>query len=125
MNYKEPNDRTTYMTPEARCLDKIDEKGFSDEFQIVNEHSLLCLGNNKVYSPDEINVVNFYRFEGTSNPDDMSIIYVIEGQDGTKGTLTDAFGIYADEVIGAYMNQVTDFHKITARGWGRVQSDEL
>lgn len=115
--YTKANDQTTVMAPEVRCMDKIDEKGFTDEFQIVSADSLLCIGNQQVYSPDQVSVVNFYRFEGPSNPDDMSIIYVLETADGRRGTLTDAYGIYADEQIGEYMNQVESFHKITERGW--------
>jgi hypothetical protein len=117
MIYKNANDKSTYMAPEARCMDKIDEKGFTDEFQIVDANTILCLGNQHTYNPDNISVVNFYRFEGPSNPDDMSIIYVIETADGRKGTLTDAYGIYADETIGEFMNNVQDFQKITERGW--------
>ncbi len=105
------------MAPEARCMDKIDEKGFTDEFQIVNADSILCITNQQVYQPHEVSVVNYYRFEGPSNPDDMSIIYVLETTDGRKGTLTDAYGIYANNTIGEFMNQVENFNKITERGW--------
>ena len=115
--YAKANDQTTVMAPEARCMDKIDEKGFTDEFQIVSADTLLCIGNQQVYSPDQVAVVNFYRFEGPSNPDDMSIIYVLETNDGRRGTLTDAYGIYADEKIGEFMNHVEDFNKMTERGW--------
>lgn len=115
--YDKPNDRTTFMAPESRCLQKIDDKGFTDEFQIVNEYELRNLANQEHYKPEDITVVNYYRFEGPSNPDDMSIIYVIETKDGRKGTLTDAYGIYADETIGEYMNKVESFHKMTARAW--------
>jgi hypothetical protein len=111
------NDRITYMTPEVRCLDKIEEKGFTDEFQVLAPGALLCLTNQKLYEANEVSVINFYRFEGVSNPDDMSIIYVIETCDGRKGTLIDAYGIYADETVGAFMNEVESFQKITERGW--------
>jgi hypothetical protein len=116
-SYNEANDRTSFMAPESRCIQKIDEKGFTDEFQIVSDHEIRCLNNQVVYRPQDISVINFYRFEGPSNPDDMSIIYVIETHDGRKGTLTDAYGIYADETIGEYMNKVESFQKITERAW--------
>ena len=40
--------------------------------------------------------MDFYRFEGESNPDDMSILYAIEANDGISGTISSAYGTYAD-----------------------------
>jgi hypothetical protein len=40
----------------------------------------------------------FYRFEGDSNPDDNAIIFAISSKDGWKGTLLDAYGVYADSL---------------------------
>jgi hypothetical protein len=110
------NDRITYMAPEISCLADIHKKGFTDEFK-PSGFLLRCLDNGKTYSPSQISVVNFYRFEGVSDPDDMSIIYVIQTDDGRKGTLIDAYGFYADEEIGNFMIKVEDFHKQTSRGW--------
>jgi hypothetical protein len=115
-DYTQRNDRPTYMAPETRCLEKVQQKGFTDQYTV--EHSaLVCLNTNRVYGPREIAVVNFYRFEGISNPDDMSILYAIETTDGRKGTLIDAYGLYADDAIGELMNEVQRFQKITHRGW--------
>jgi hypothetical protein len=105
------NDKLTYMATETRCLFKVKEKGFIDRYH-VQDLSLLCLDNMRIYRPDEIAVVNFYRFEGISNPDDMSIIYAIETSDGRKGTLIDAYGIYADSAVGDLMNEIQKFKKI-------------
>src|SRR5689334_14962184 len=110
------NDRLTYMSPEMRCLHRVEEKGFTDQFKL-SEKGLTCLANNRTYPPNEVSVVNFYRFEGISDPDDMSIIYVIRTSDGRQGTLVDAFGIYADDRIGKFMNDIDEFEKKTKRGW--------
>jgi hypothetical protein len=53
-----------------------------------------------------VKAVNFYRFEGISNPDDMSILYAIETSDGRRGTLVDAYGFYSDDETGEFINQV-------------------
>src|SRR5690606_29846854 len=92
------NDRLTYMSPEMRCLEKIHAKGYTDQFR-TNGQTLLCLQNNHQYRPQDITIVNFYRFEGISDPDDMSIIYVIQTKDGHRGTMVDAYGVYADEAV--------------------------
>lgn len=46
------------------------------------------------------------RFEGTSDPDDMSVIYALEARDGMRGTLTDACGSYADPAVGAVVDRM-------------------
>ena len=36
----------------------------------------------------------------------MSIVYAIETRSGIRGTLVDAFGVYADPRIGAFVKEV-------------------
>jgi hypothetical protein len=117
-SYEAANDKLTYMTPEMLCLEDVQQKGFVEQFRFENA-GLVCTNNERTYQPDEISVINFYRFEGISDPDDMSIIYVIETSDGHKGTLVDAYGVYADEDMGAFMNQVGSFEKKTVGEWGK------
>jgi hypothetical protein len=46
---------------------------------------------------DDFEIDEFYRFEGDSNPDDMSIIYAVTSHKyNLKGILVNAFGVYAD-----------------------------
>ena len=86
------------------------EKGFTDQFQ-ATEEGLKSVDTGRVYAPSEIKVHDFFRFEGISDPDDMSILYVIETADGQKGTLIDAYGLYADDNIGRFMLEVEDIQK--------------
>jgi len=104
------NDKLTYMPDIARCLAKVEEKGFTDQYQPKGTH-LYCLNNNRIYYPEDISVANYYRFEGPSDPDDMAILYAIETSDGRKGTLIDAYGRYACEEVGDFMIAVENIHK--------------
>jgi len=110
------NDRLTYMTPEVRCLTKMHARGYTDEYQVV-DGKLVCLTTGKIYGSQDISIVNFYRFEGISNPDDMAIIYAIETNDGRKGTLIDAYGLYADDRLEGFILQVDHFENKKASGW--------
>jgi hypothetical protein len=47
-------------------------------------------------SPEDFEIVEFYRFEGDSNPGDEETVYAIQSKDGVKGVLVNAFGIYSD-----------------------------
>lgn len=105
MEYDSANDRLTNMTDLENCLNKLEAEGYTDQYRV--ENGKLCdLTINKKYKPRDVKAVNFYRFEGISNPDDMSILYAIETCDGRKGTLVDAYGFYSDDDTGAFMNQI-------------------
>ena len=103
--YNLANDRVSHMTDLDKCLNKLEADGYRDQFR-VEKGKLNDLSNSKKYKPKDVKAVNFYRFEGISDPDDMSILYAIETTDGAKGTLTDAYGNYSDDDTGAFMKQV-------------------
>lgn len=107
--YQKANDRSTLMTELGKCLVNLEADGYTDQYQIVNGR-LHSLKNEKTYLPKDVTAMNFYRFEGISNPDDMSILYAVETIDGGKGTLIDAYGLYADAKIGEFMKEV-EIHK--------------
>lgn len=114
--YQEPNDKTTYMTDLQKCLNRLEEKGFKDQFRVEKKRLQSMTDAKKKYKPEDLKAVNFYRFEGISDPDDMSILYAIETNDGQKGTLIDAYGRYSDEDTGAFMQNV-DIHKKIPAQW--------
>jgi hypothetical protein len=111
MEYNEANDRFTNMTDEEKLMNKLEAMGYTDQYR-VEKGKLVDLTNNKKYKPADVKAVNFYRFEGISNPDDMSILYAIETSDGRKGTLMDAYGMYSDDDTGAFLNQVEISKKV-------------
>jgi hypothetical protein len=104
-----PNSKLTYMTELKSCLTNLEEKGYTDEYKVENG-CLHCLTSGRTFSHENVKAMNFYRFEGNSNPDDMSILFAIETTDGRKGTLIDAYGMYADGKIGDFM-QAVEVHK--------------
>lgn len=108
----EKNATTEDMKTLASCLNKLVLDGFDEDFK-VTEKGLSGLHNEKSYKPDDVHIVNFYRFEGASDPADNSILYAIETRDGTKGTLTDAYGPYAEALVTTFIKKVEDVHKKT------------
>jgi hypothetical protein len=113
-NYSQANDRMTFMTDMDKCMNFLEEKGYTDQFRVEKKNLVSLKDSKKKYKPRDVSAVNFYRFEGISDPDDMSILYAIETCDGTKGTLVDAYGRYSDEDTGAFMQEVDISKKVSA-----------
>ena len=97
-----------YMTPLAQKTNELTQEGYSEQF-VLEDQGLKASGNNKIYGVQDVKVLKHYRFEGTSDPGDMSILYVIETTDGTKGMIVDGFGTYSDTELGEFMNKVREF----------------
>jgi hypothetical protein len=87
------------------------KNGYTESFKITGKGLAPQSDLERTYAPDQITVVNFYRFEGESDPADESIMYQIETSDGLKGVLVDAYGAYADEKTNVFMQQVEDIQK--------------
>ena len=104
------NATTSDMKSLSVCLNQLLEDGFKENFKVTG-NGIQSIETNRIYAPAQIHVVDFYRFEGASDPDDNSILYAIQTQDGAKGTLADAYGAYADSRIDDFMKAVEDIHK--------------
>src|SRR5687768_7880199 len=81
-----------YLKDLSSCANELKERGYNEDFRIDREGLKTFGGAGKTYGPEEIKIVNFYRFEGVSDPGDTTVLYVIETSDGIKGTLSDGFG---------------------------------
>jgi len=67
-----------------------------------------------VYSPSEMTIVEYHRFEGMSNPSDMSIVFAVESEDGRKGTIVSTYGAYANMKLVEFMDKVKIKESATA-----------
>ena len=69
---------------------------------------LMCNENNVCLNPDEFEIVEVYRFEGDSNPSDEDVVYAIASKDGnSKGVVTSAFGMYADNACAEMIKKLS------------------
>jgi len=82
------------MTTSSSILEKLRLKRQDNEFTMTPEG--FTAGKGKFYTPDELKIIKTFRFEGDSNPDDSSIIYVIEANDGLIGYSMDSYGMYSN-----------------------------
>jgi hypothetical protein len=73
----------THMTTMSGVLEKLRLKKIDNEFKL-NEEGFTA-GKGKFYKPEELKIIRTYRFEGESDPEDNSAIYLIEATDGLIG----------------------------------------
>jgi hypothetical protein len=93
------------------CLAEAIADGYVENFTVIHKALVTQANRKKSYEAKDVHIVNFYRFEGESDPDDTAIMYAMETADGIKGTLVDAYGVYADANITEFVLRVMDIHK--------------
>ena len=94
-----------YKTPLHEKIDLLEKEGYNNQYRL-SDGKLKNLTNGGHYAPHQLKLMREYRFEGISNPGDMSILYAIQAEDGSKGTVVDSYGTYADNELGEFLNQV-------------------
>ncbi|KAB1067751.1 hypothetical protein F6U93_09095 [Tamlana haliotis] len=82
-----------------------EDKGYTASFRIQNE-KLINNNSKNAYQPEDVKVVAEHRYEGMSNPSDMSILYVIETNKDEKGTLLTAYGPSAEQETTEFFNKI-------------------
>lgn len=76
----------------SQAVDDLQRRGYTDQLELGG-HCLLCHERQMKILPAELNIDEFHRFEGESNPSDESIVYAISSvQHGIKGVLVNGFG---------------------------------
>ncbi|RAU84283.1 hypothetical protein [Pontibacter arcticus] len=95
----------------VNVLNRLRKDGYKNDFKVNADGTLCTMDDKSVFSVGQVRIVDFYRFEGESNPDDMSILYAIETDNGLKGTISNSYGPYADEKVDNFLKQVEDLGK--------------
>ena len=110
METMEQTGDSSWMKTLSSCVNQMKREGYKEDFQVTKK-GLSTYNEDKFYTPEQLHIVNFYRFEGTSDPGDNTILYVIEANDGVKGTLVDGYGAYADGEVSKFIEQIHDIKK--------------
>jgi hypothetical protein len=96
--------RHTYSSLSV-AIEDLQSRGYNEDLNFCDgglEHKRTSC----IYPAEAMEVVEFYRFEGASNPDDNSILYAIETSDGLKGLLVDAYGAYSGNIPRDIVNKL-------------------
>jgi len=96
----------TYDTV-TEALHDLKAQGYTLDFNLAFD-KLLCPGKDICLQPGDFEITAMYRFEGDTNPDDEDVVYAVESKDGNlKGTITSAYGMYADALSTEMIRKLT------------------
>lgn len=76
----------------SEALADLEKRGFTHNFGSNEDRR----ETGAALPPEEFEIIEFYRFEGMTDPGDSSVVYAIQSQTGLKGVLVDAYGVYSD-----------------------------
>jgi len=89
----------------VETIEELKKSGFTANFEFLDQ-TFRDVDTGRTFKADELTIVEHYRFEGASDPDDMSVVYAIESDAGPKGIVADAFGVYANPALGRFLEKV-------------------
>jgi hypothetical protein len=100
-------DRMTFhaYSTVAEAVRDLEARGFSANFELIGK-TFQAVGSGKQFLPDDLTIVEHYRFEGSSDPEEMAVVYAIEARDGTRGILVDAYGAYSNPELSTFLKGV-------------------
>ncbi len=96
-----------YAKHELEFIKEYQEKGFTDNFRIA-KGKLISSETGQEFEPTDLMIMGENRFEGMSNPSDLSILYAIKAPDELKGTLLMAYGPNADISEHHFIEQIPE-----------------
>jgi len=94
----------TYRTM-TEAVKGLQERGFTANFEFA-AGLVHDVTSRRTFRADELTIVEHHRFEGSSDPDDMSVCYALEARDGTRGVFVDAYGTYASPEVSDFFTRV-------------------
>lgn len=83
------------------------KRGYNMDFNL-KDNCLIC--HDDKFNVDDFEIVEFYRFEGDSDPADEAVVYAIESNKGQKGVLVNGYGPSSD-AVSAEMAKKLHVHK--------------
>lgn len=89
---------TGFMINSTETMKTLQKEGYTSDLIPCYDHFECRQSETKLY-PEDFDVVERIRFENTSDPDDQSVLYVIEANGlGVKGLFLESYGLYHEDL---------------------------
>ncbi len=89
-------------------INDLKKEGYSLDL-CVKDNQILNERTQEAFDLESLKIDKHYRFEGSSNPSDNSIVYAITFNSNQKGVLVDAYGI--DSSVSKTLYQLANSKK--------------
>lgn len=96
----------THYTTLSEATNDLKTRGYTNDFNLKGE-CVECPALQLQLTPEHFTVDEFHRFEGMSSTDDNSIVFAITSDDGVKGVLVDAYGVYASNLSDGMIKKLS------------------
>lgn len=76
----------------SQVMEKLREKGITDEIRMTDDKKFVISGTEKSYRSEDLKILRTYRFEGASDPGDNVALYLVQDLYGNKAMIIDSYG---------------------------------
>ncbi|ALM06911.1 hypothetical protein SB49_03160 [Sediminicola sp. YIK13] len=96
---------TEFAKNEKNNIDEYQKKGYTHSYRF-QDGQLVDVNSKIGYLPEDILIVAEHRYEGMSNPSDLSILYVLKTKEGNKGTFLMGYGPTANLEAADFFKEI-------------------
>lgn len=89
MLFSDPNAKP-YLKSLTACHTKVVQEGFTEDFQVAGK-GLLGVASGRFYTTDSVEVITCLNFKTKGKRNAAAVLFLIETNDGLKGTLVDTY----------------------------------
>lgn len=97
--------KSDFAKNERDYIEEYQRKGYTHSYR-YKEGQLVDVNSKISYSPKDIYIIAEHRYEGMSNPSDLSILYVLETTEGEKGTYLMGYGPTANLEAADFFKEI-------------------
>jgi hypothetical protein len=95
-----------HYTSLSEATNDLRARGYKYDFNLKPE-CIECPALQLQLSPEKFTIDEFHHFEGMSSTDDNSIVFAITAENGLKGVLVDAYGVYASSLNDSMIKKLS------------------
>ncbi|PIB35124.1 phosphoribosylpyrophosphate synthetase [Reichenbachiella sp. 5M10] len=82
----------------STAVNAMNKRGYTEGFEAIDT-CIVASYSKTEYQPNDLKIVKTFRFEGMTDPQDQTALFVLEAHDGTKGTLVMSYSSQHDQNV--------------------------
>ncbi len=80
------------MDTSSDAIRRLQGEGYTGNWFANRDHELECDETGRRFDPADVEIDHILRFEGESDPDDMTIVFALRAPSGDKGVYSAPYG---------------------------------